>query len=63
MATTERIELAVAVIGMALFISSEVLSRSKCDANGITDLLAKALKALHARTKGGDTPSPEPEKI
>ena len=60
MATTEQIELAAAVIGMALFISSELLSRSKCDANGITDLLTKALETLRAKSMAETPATPEP---
>ena len=49
MTDNSRIELSAAVISLFLFISSEVLSWSKCDANGITDLLTRALQALRTR--------------
>ena len=49
MTESSQIELSAAVISLFLFISSEVLSWSKCDANGITDLLARALVGLRTR--------------
>ena len=55
MTDTSQIELSAAVISLFLFISSEVLSWSKCDANGITDLLARALLALRTRGLAQDT--------
>ena len=62
MPDTEHIELAVTVMSLFLFLSSEVLSFSKCDANGVMDLLTRALKVMHA-SNTGDVPSkvpPEP---
>ena len=61
MPDTEQIELAVAVISLALFLSSEVLSFSKCDANGVMDLLTRALKVMHASSTG-DVPSNVPSE-
>ena len=61
MPATERIELAAAIIGIVLFLSSELLSRSKCDANGITDLVPKALQELHTRSAGKDLSTTVPE--
>jgi len=61
MPDTEQIELAVAVISLALFLSSEVLSFSKCDANGVMDLLTRALKVMHASSIG-DVPSKVPSE-
>ena len=42
-----RLELSAAAISLFLFLSSEVLSMSKCNANGIGDLVGQALRALH----------------
>ena len=55
MTEASQIELSAAVISLFLFISSEVLGRSKCEANGITDLLARALLALRTRGLAQDT--------
>ena len=44
-----RLELAAAAISLFLFLSSEVLSMSNCNANGIGDLLGQALRALHGQ--------------
>ena len=61
MPDTEQIELAVTVISLALFLSSEVLSFSKCDANGVMDLLTRALKVMHASSIG-DVPAKVPSE-
>ena len=45
---TGHLELTTAAVSLFLFLSSEVLSMSKCNANGIGDLLGQALRALHA---------------
>ena len=46
---TEHLELTTAAVSLFLFLSSEVLSMSKCNANGIGDLLGQALRAMHGR--------------
>ena len=50
MAESSQMELATAVIALVLFISSEILGCSKCDANSITDLLTRSTHAILTTT-------------